>query len=160
LGWIRAFMIHVKSIAAGIARRGVCSRGYGDRSLARHANERKLACDVKPEEADSSGDVPILREGTRILLVGRLLGRNCDVQTAADGEEALKAIRAKCSDLILTDVMMPNLDGFGLLRAIRSDPVWHEFPGIMLFARAGEERRVEGLGGGSRLVLFPAIPTA
>jgi PAS domain S-box-containing protein len=114
--------------------------------------------DVKPEDAHSA-DLPTLREGTRIVLaddnadmrdyVRRLLGRTCDVQTVADGQEALEAIRAKRPDLVLTDVMMPNLDGFGLLRAIRSDASLQEIPVIMLSARAGEESRVEGLGAGA-----------
>ena len=115
--------------------------------------------DVTPEQAHSSGDLPALREGTRILLaddnadmrgyVRRLLGRSCEVQTVADGQEALEAIRAKRPDLILTDVMMPNLDGFGLLRAIRSDAELRDIPVIMLSARAGEESRVEGLEAGA-----------
>src|ERR1700728_2521349 len=81
--------------------------------------------------------------------VRRLLGRTCDVQTAADGQEALEALRTNRPDLILTDVMMPNLDGFGLLRAIRADADLRDIPVIMLSARAGEESRVEGLGAGA-----------
>jgi len=115
--------------------------------------------DVTPEQAHSLGDVPAFREGTRILLaddnadmrgyVRRLLGRSCDVQTVADGQQALQAIRAQRPDLILTDVMMPNLDGFGLLRAIRSDADLRQIPVIMLSARAGEESRVGGLDAGA-----------
>jgi signal transduction histidine kinase/FixJ family two-component response regulator len=115
--------------------------------------------DATPEQAHSFGEMPALREGTRILLaddnadmrgyVRRLLARSCDVQTVADGQEALEAIRAKRPDLILTDVMMPNLDGFGLLRAIRSDAELRDIPVIMLSARAGEESRVEGLDAGA-----------
>jgi signal transduction histidine kinase/DNA-binding NarL/FixJ family response regulator len=115
--------------------------------------------DAAPEPVHSSGDVPALREGTHILLaddnadmrayVRRLLARNCEVETVADGQAALEAIRARRPDLILTDVMMPNLDGFGLLRAIRSDDALREIPVIMLSARAGEESRVEGLEAGA-----------
>ena len=76
-------------------------------------------------------------------------GGRCEVQTVADGQEALEAIRANRPDLILTDVMMPNLDGFGLLRAIRSDAELRDIPVIMLSARAGEESRVEGLDAGA-----------
>jgi signal transduction histidine kinase/FixJ family two-component response regulator len=122
-------------------------------------SEEPTTFDVTPEQAHSSGDLPALRQGTRILLaddnidmrgyVRRLLGRSCDVQTVADGQEALDAIRAKRPDLILTDVMMPNLDGFGLLRAIRSDAELRAIPVIMLSARAGEESRVEGLDAGA-----------
>ena len=45
-----------------------------------------------------------------------------DVEAVADGEAALEAARARRPDLVVTDVMMPNLDGFGLIRALRDDP--------------------------------------
>ena len=48
--------------------------------------------------------------------VSRLLGGRFDVQTVADGQAALEAARANPPDLVLSDVMMPRLDGFGLLR--------------------------------------------
>ena len=47
--------------------------------------------------------------------------------------------------MIVTDVMMPELDGFGLLRELRADPDLQPMPVIMLSARAGEEARLEGL---------------
>ena len=71
------------------------------------------------------------------------------VQEAGDGEAALATARAALPDLILTDVMMPRLDGFGLLRAIRSDPALAGVPVLMLSARAGEEAKVEGLEAGA-----------
>ena len=52
-------------------------------------------------------------------------------------------------DLILSDVMMPRLDGFGLLRELRADPRTASVPVIMLSARAGEESRVEGMEAGA-----------
>ena len=51
--------------------------------------------------------------------------------------------------LVLADVMMPRLDGFGLLRAIRDDPTLASTPVILVSARAGEESRVEGLQAGA-----------
>src|SRR5205085_6002454 len=47
------------------------------------------------------------------------------------------------------DIMMPRLDGFGLLRALRSDPRTSTVPIILLSARAGEEERVEGIEAGA-----------
>jgi signal transduction histidine kinase/DNA-binding NarL/FixJ family response regulator len=115
--------------------------------------------DVMPAETHASADMPLLREGTRILLaddnadmrgyVRRLLGARCVVETVADGQKALEAIQARTPDLVLTDVMMPNLDGFGLLKAIRANPNWRDLPVLMLSARAGEESRVEGLEAGA-----------
>ena len=61
----------------------------------------------------------------------------------------LKAARARRPDLVLSDVIMPNLDGFGLLREMRDDPTLAGVPVILLSARAGEEARVEGLEAGA-----------
>jgi PAS domain S-box-containing protein len=76
--------------------------------------------------------------------VSRLLATECDVQSVPDGLAALQAARANTPDLILTDVMMPRLDGFGLVHAIRTDPALRGIPIIMLSARAGEEASIEG----------------
>jgi PAS domain S-box-containing protein len=82
--------------------------------------------------------------------VGRLLQhRGYAVDAVADGRAALAAARAHRPDLLLTDVMMPELDGFGLLAAIRADPALADIPVIMLSARAGEEAQVEGLQAGA-----------
>src|SRR5262249_28207547 len=71
------------------------------------------------------------------------------IEAVPDGEAALAAVRERPPDLILTDVMMPRLDGFGLLREVRADPATRELPVIMLSARAGEESRVEGVEAGA-----------
>ena len=81
--------------------------------------------------------------------VRRLLSASYDVETVADGEAALAAARARRPDLVLADVMMPKLDGFELLRALRGDPVTRSLPVILLSARAGEEARIEGLEAGA-----------
>jgi signal transduction histidine kinase len=57
--------------------------------------------------------------------------------------------RSEEFDLVLTDVMMPQLDGFGLLKALRADDRTSTMPIILLSARAGEESRVEGMGAGA-----------
>jgi PAS domain S-box-containing protein len=79
----------------------------------------------------------------------RLLAASFDVEAVANGDEALAAARRRRPDLVLTDVMMPVLDGFGLLRVLRADPSLQRIPVIMLSARAGEGSRVEGLGAGA-----------
>ena len=71
------------------------------------------------------------------------------VEPVADGEAALAAARARRPDLLLTDVMMPRLDGFGLLAAVRSDEALRDLPVVMLSARAGDEAKVEGLDAGA-----------
>ena len=81
--------------------------------------------------------------------VTRLLAQWYEVEAVADGEAALAAARARPPDLVLGDVMMPRLDGFGLLRALREDPRTREIPVVLLSARAGEEATIEGIERGA-----------
>ena len=82
--------------------------------------------------------------------VGRLLrAHGLDVQAFADGSTALDAVKAAPPDLVLSDIMMPGLDGFALLRELRADPETSSVPVILLSARAGEESRIEGLEAGA-----------
>jgi PleD family two-component response regulator len=91
---------------------------------------------------------------SRVLLVddnadmrehlARLLAKWWDVESASDGIAALDAMRKTRPDLVLADIMMPRLDGIGLLSALRADPDLAEIPVILLSARMGEEARIEG----------------
>ena len=71
------------------------------------------------------------------------------MQVAEDGEAAHAAIEKHPPDLVLSDIMMPRLDGLGLLTRLRSNPRTSTLPIILLSARAGEEARVEGLQTGA-----------
>ena len=71
------------------------------------------------------------------------------VHAVPDGVQAVEATRRLRPALLLTDIMMPGLDGFGVLHAIRSDPSLSGTSVILLSARAGEESRVEGLRAGA-----------
>ncbi|MDC0721108.1 ATP-binding protein [Nannocystis bainbridge] len=81
--------------------------------------------------------------------VGRVLQQRWIVEAVPDGAVALATALDRPPDLVLTDVMMPNLDGFGLLHALREDPRTRRIPVLMLSARAGEESRIEGLEAGA-----------
>jgi signal transduction histidine kinase len=109
---------------------------------------------------DAEGDEgPERTRKSRVLLVddnsdmreyvARLLGGNYEVHSVADGQAALESVASNRPDLVLTDVMMPGLDGFGLLRALRANPVTTQLPVILLSARAGEDSAVEGLEAGA-----------
>ncbi len=71
------------------------------------------------------------------------------VQAVVDGQAALVEARRRKPDLILSDVMMPRLDGFGLLAKLREEDSLKEVPVILLSARAGEEAKIEGLRAGA-----------
>jgi signal transduction histidine kinase len=78
-----------------------------------------------------------------------LLGSRWRVDTEPDGAAALERIRANPPDLVIADVMMPVMDGFGLLRAIRTDETIAKVPVMLLSARAGQEASTEGLRAGA-----------
>ena len=71
------------------------------------------------------------------------------VQTTADGKAALDAARSRTPDLIVSDVMMPGLDGLQLVAALRADPRTAGTPVLLLSARAGQEASIEGLEAGA-----------
>ena len=81
--------------------------------------------------------------------VERLLSVQFEVVTAVDGEDAYQKAVHHNPDLLLSDVMMPKLDGFGLLEKVRQHPDRKMLPFILLSARAGEEAKLEGLEAGA-----------
>jgi signal transduction histidine kinase len=117
-----------------------------------------IAGDDPPAGANAEQAADLV--GSRVMLVddnadmrdyaARLLrAQGWVVQTLADGAAAVAAARTDPPDLVISDVMMPGLDGFGVLRELRADPHTQMTPIILLSARAGEEARVEGLDTGA-----------
>lgn len=68
---------------------------------------------------------------------------------ARDGEEGLETARSALPDLIVADIMMPGLDGLGLGRALKSDPMTDAIPVVLLTARAAPEDQIAGLETGA-----------
>jgi signal transduction histidine kinase/FixJ family two-component response regulator len=108
----------------------------------------------------TASPTPASVRATRVLLaddnadmrayVSRLLReQGWAVEAVADGEAALASAMAEAPDLVLSDVMMPRLDGFALLRELRARPHTAQVPVILLSARAGEEARVEAAHAGA-----------
>jgi signal transduction histidine kinase len=98
------------------------------------ARARVLVCDDNAELRD---------------YISALLSPLYDVSTAVDGLAGLEAIRANLPDIVISDVMMPRLDGISLVGELRADPSTASVPVILLSARAGEEAAVEGLHTGA-----------
>lgn len=109
----------------------------------------------------SVGSDPMARvHGARVLIVDdnadmrgyleRILRQTgYEVVLATNGQEGLTAARDARPEIVLSDIMMPGLDGFSLLKALRSDPATQSVPVILVSARAGEEARAEGLQAGA-----------
>ena len=103
-----------------------------------------------PARAEASPTVLLVDDNADMrTYLQRLLSARFDVITAANGEEALAAVEQRLPDLVLTDVMMPRLDGFELLKALRKNERTREVPVVLLSARAGEDSRIEGLDAGA-----------
>ena len=84
------------------------------------------------------------------IYVHHLLSARYEVRVVPSGEEALAVLHAEAPpDLLLSDIMMPRMDGYALLRAVRSDPALADLPVVFLSARAGEEASIEGLEAGA-----------
>jgi signal transduction histidine kinase len=161
LGAGTVFTVSIPAGAARSPRDGTVDRIAAPPAVARTAAAAFL------DEIDSwipSGEAPAVPAspgvtGRRVVVADdnadlrayllRVLGAHWRVEGVADGEAALAAARRELPDLIITDVMMPGLDGFAVLRELRADERTRRVPVIMLSARAGEEARVEGLGAGA-----------
>ena len=118
--------------------------------------------DFGPRKSDgaTARDIAIETAGARILVaddnsdmrgyIVRLLEeRGWNVHGVSNGRAALEWAIAERPSLVLSDVMMPELDGFQLLRALRDDDATASTPVMLLSARAGEEARVEGMSAGA-----------
>ncbi len=81
--------------------------------------------------------------------VARHLAQEYRVAEAADGRQALEAMKTEAPDLVVSDVGMPELDGFGLVAAMRADPELDFVPVLLLTAAASDASRIAGLEGGA-----------
>ena len=79
----------------------------------------------------------------------RVLAAGYQVESAGNGTAALEAARRQRPDVIVSDVMMPGLDGFQLVAALRKDETTRGIPIVLLSARAGEEARLDGFHAGA-----------
>src|ERR1700745_3899738 len=91
------------------------------------------------------------------LLEARLSAEYFDVVTASSGAEALAiCARAEC-DIVLLDVMMPDIDGFEVCRRLKSNPATHYIPVLMITALDSPADPVRGLGGGAADLLTQPV---
>ena len=79
----------------------------------------------------------------------RILSEHFDLEIHPDGQSALREARQRPPDLVITDVMMPNIDGLALLRELRQDSLTRAVPVILLSALAAEDARIQGLKDGA-----------
>lgn len=99
-------------------------------------------------------DIPL-----NLLLVQKMLSRfNFQMRTAANGQQALDAVVAKKPDLILLDLMMPGIDGFEVIRRLRTDPATADIQIVILSALNSNEDIVKGFNvGANDFIMKPII---
>ncbi|MET8849173.1 SpoIIE family protein phosphatase [Amycolatopsis sp. NPDC004625] len=112
-----------------------------------------------PDGDQAVRPAPAVAAGARVLVADdnadmrdylvRLLRDDYAVTAVRDGVEAFAAARAEPPELIISDVMMPRLDGLGLLTELRGDARTAAVPVLLLSARAGQEAAVDGLAAGA-----------
>lgn len=88
-------------------------------------------------------------QAIRTMLVMNLQLEGYDTREAADGIEALDLVEQAMPDLMILDVMMPNLDGLDVLSRLRADPKTQTIPVIVLSARSSNEDQWEGWSKGA-----------
>ncbi|WP_373047773.1 ATP-binding protein [Vulgatibacter sp.] len=136
-----------------------------DVGMGRRASDHAIATaePLVPEPAlPQVEEVPVVLEGgrrARIVIaednadlrefLRALLGGSYDVFTAVDGREALELVRSERPDLVLSDVMMPQMTGMDLCAALKADPALQNTPIILLTARTGSEAVLEGYTSGA-----------
>jgi len=100
------------------------------------------------------------QEPIRVLLKMSLERLGFEVSTAKDGREALGSVRENPPDLIITDVMMPEMDGYEVLTQLRSDPATAGIPAIVLTALEEEsyQEKSASLGAVDHLVKPVSLP--
>ena len=115
--------------------------------------------DVRQNQLDYKGLMGEPLNNRRVLVVEddadvadflrHLLGHYFEVQVAMDGVSALDVISRQRPDLVVSDVMMPVMDGFEMTRRIRSDAATQDIPVILLTALVADDKRLKGIEGGA-----------
>ncbi|WP_442808391.1 SpoIIE family protein phosphatase [Streptomyces sp. NBC_01218] len=106
------------------------------------AQANHLSAPARVLIADDNADM-------REYLTRLLRGAGYQVHAVSDGQQALDTIRTDVPDLVVSDVMMPRLNGLALVSALRADQSTASVPVILLSARAGQEASIEGLRAGA-----------
>ncbi|MBD2231446.1 PAS domain S-box protein [Phormidium tenue] len=124
---------------------------YLEEALRWHPTESENPSPDSPTLPNSPTPRILLADDNADMLdyVRRLLSPHYTVEAVRDGRAAIAAIGQQHPDLVLSDVMMPEIDGFELLRQLRTNSQTQDLPIILLSARAGEESRIEGLAAGA-----------
>jgi signal transduction histidine kinase len=139
------------------AAAGVSAEAYRGAELARTVERWESAAggDAPPAIGRITASDPTLADAPEVLvaednadmrrLLVHLLGREFRVRETRNGREALEAARERAPDLVLSDVMMPEMSGTDLCRALKGDPATRDVPFMLVTSKAEREMKIEGL---------------
>lgn len=125
-----------------------------DTVLYRHldvAEDAKVGnSDPGTEQSETCSTILIVEDNEEIrLYLAELLKNNYEIKTAENGRQGLETVRKILPDLVITDIMMPEMDGIELTKTIKTDIETCHIPVIMLTAKTTENQRIEGLETGA-----------
>lgn len=144
---------NVRRYARGIVAEAARWRLAGDAVTPSDSDESYTSSDGTKitEFAFEPSDLIIIVDDNQDMLeyIRGIISRYCHIRTASNGQEALVIARKHPPALIISDVMMPIMDGFALVEAIREDPILRLTPIILLTARAADTNRAEGVLSGA-----------
>ncbi len=120
-------------------------------SINNNIEEKEIATStVEPEIKEREYEVLIVDDSDDFLeFMNEELSKFYKVRLARDGKQALEEVKKQRPDIILSDVMMPEMNGNELCRALKGNPETEDIPFVMLTARLAEEHKVEGLENGA-----------
>lgn len=138
-----------------------------------YTEAEKQAVIETPQTADVQDNEPIpthTQDKNSILIIDDnpemrwmlkdILAKEYHIITAEDGEEGLEMLRKKTPDLIITDIMMPNMDGITLTRKIKENPYTMHIPLVILSAKKANEEKIEGLESGANVYISKPFDAA
>lgn len=108
--------------------------------------EELIIADSKDELTEGRILVLVVEDDKSMLnFLKKLLSKTYTVITACDGEDAIRSLDKKMADIIVSDVMMPNMDGFSLCREIKKRIDYSHIPIILLTAKSNSQSKIEGM---------------
>ncbi len=117
----------------------------------------------EPEQIDgtsSGAKVVVVEDNPDVRrFIRQQIGSKYEISEAANGSEGLKLIRKLIPDLVISDVMMPQMDGYQLCSELKSDMNTSHIPVILLTAKASQKSKIEGLGTGAEAYLTKPFST-
>lgn len=150
-------------IAAEILARDIAPTTGPSPSFAAEFGAEFGAEEVTGSVIEDAGSVVILVVDDNAAMrqrVSHVLSTLGSVVTCQDGLEALEIVRTRRVDLVVTDVMMPRLDGLGLVEQLRADPCHESLPVVVLSARVGSDFAAEALDLGADDYVLKPFTTA